>query len=998
MNIGPAASLDLWDGNPVRVDALTGSGTVTNGYAGNSNSTINVGVANASSTFAGVIQNPNGTVTLQKSGTGVQVLTGYNTYTGATAVNSGTLQVGNGGSGAAIANTSIVSVAASAALVFNHSDNTSVAGPISVAGSFVKQGPGTLTVGGLENSGNVLVSAGTLAMSASAVRTDVDLSQGGAVAGGGTSQLIGNMLAMYGKGSDIYNTTVDGHYTYVTVATAQPFDVAVHLTGLWGGDTTNSKAGILALSSLALTNTAVHDGAFVAESTGSGVYAEQMGSTSYSFSGTSIGPNWLRMQYLGDGTTFKLYESPSTSTLAPSATDSSWTLIGTEKPTISSPTLLLGIADTSHNGNYSLATFDNVSQLFTYPTVQIAPGAAMDLAGNNQQVGALVDYAPGSSGPVVNSGFSGTLTVAPTGTSLYSGSIQGGYTNLAVNGVGTQVLAGSNTYNGATTVTAGTLQIGNGGATGSIDSTSNIVTNATLAYHRSDNITVPTQISGYGGVTQMGPGMLTMTGYNTYTGVTNVSGGTLQLGDGSTDPNMATSGIVNNSALVYNVAYNQTAAYPISGNGSVTVKGAAGTLTITGSSTYTGPTLIRGSTVKVQPGGTFNVTGFGPNGTGWTLNGLGSGGPPTVAGNTLELGDGYPNEARSAFYNTQLPVGPFTASFIYQDVGAKANWDDGATFCIQSQGSTAIGGNGGGLGYSGITSSVAVELNIHRDGSSPSVGTNLQTYGATGTYLSTGGVDISSGDPIQVQISYDGGSNVTETLTDLTTKYSWSQLYNQNISSVLGYGTSAWVGFTVASGNSGADQEITNFSINNLSGLSAATHLTISGGGKLDLTGATQTLAGLSSTDGQGSMVLLDNGALTVGDSTSSTFDGSITSASGGALIKEGTGTLTLTGTNTYLGGTWVENGELIIGDGNPGSDLAIDASEVGTDLFVGADLSAFGGVISSQVGQAAAATAVLPAPAASPVPEPGALALLAAGAALVSLRRRWRRTSRIGR
>ena len=309
-----------------------------------------------------------------------------------------------------------------------------------------------------------------------------------------------------------------------------------------------------------------------------------------------------------------------------------------------------------------------------------------------------MDYAPGSSGTVINSSGLATLTVAPTGTSVFSGSIQNGQglLALAVNGVGTQVLAGSNTYGGTTTITAGTLQIGNGGAAGSIDSSSNIVTNATLAYHRSDNITVPTAISGYGGVTQMGPGMLTLTGYNSYMGVTNVSGGTLQLGDGATDPNMATSGIVNNSALVYNVASAQTAAYPISGSGSVTVTGSTGTLLVTGSSTYTGPTFINGSTVKVQPGGTFSVTGFGGTGAGWTLNGTGPGGPATVTSNTLLLGDGSPNEARSAFYNTQLPVGAFTASFIYQDVGAKANWDDGATFCIQSQSPTAVGGEAPG--------------------------------------------------------------------------------------------------------------------------------------------------------------------------------------------------------------------------------------------------------------------------------------------------------------
>ena len=55
---------------------------------------------------------------------------------GATVVNGGTLQIGNGGSGEAIANTGIVGVAAGATLVFKHSDSTSVAGPGQRRGQF----------------------------------------------------------------------------------------------------------------------------------------------------------------------------------------------------------------------------------------------------------------------------------------------------------------------------------------------------------------------------------------------------------------------------------------------------------------------------------------------------------------------------------------------------------------------------------------------------------------------------------------------------------------------------------------------------------------------------------------------------------------------------------------------------------------------------------------------------------------------------------------------
>ncbi len=71
---------------------LSGSGTIENTFGPN---TLTVGVNDGSSTFDGVIQNGAGTdsVKLTKTGTGSLTLTGMSTYTGATAIEGGSLLV-----------------------------------------------------------------------------------------------------------------------------------------------------------------------------------------------------------------------------------------------------------------------------------------------------------------------------------------------------------------------------------------------------------------------------------------------------------------------------------------------------------------------------------------------------------------------------------------------------------------------------------------------------------------------------------------------------------------------------------------------------------------------------------------------------------------------------------------------------------------------------------------------------------------------------------------
>lgn len=185
------------------------------------------------------------------------------------------------------------------------------------------------------------------------------------------------------------------------------------------------------------------------------------------------------------------------------------------------------------------------------------------------------------------------------------------------------------------------------------------------------------------------------------------------------------------------------------------------------------------------------------------LQGTG-GGVPTFQNNVLELTDGNGNEASSAFFNVAQYVGNFTASFVYTGNGAA----DGVAFVVQNSplGAAALGGGGGGLGYSGITNSLALELNLYSD-----PGMVQATNGNTGGFNPTGPVDITTGDPIQVNLNYLNGY-LAVSLEDMTTFAEFATNYAVgSLTTLLGGTDLGYVGFTGGDGGLASIQTIGNF-------------------------------------------------------------------------------------------------------------------------------------------------------------------------------------------
>jgi len=212
---------------------------------------------------------------------------------------------------------------------------------------------------------------------------------------------------------------------------------------------------------------------------------------------------------------------------------------------------------------------------------------------------------------------------------------------------------------------------------------------------------------------------------------------------------------------------------------------------------------------------------LGANGAGWVLSSFTTGSTvPFFTNETLEVTDDGAAEASDAFYPIAQYVGSFSASFVYQVHTFSIPTGDGVTFLIQDSplATNAVGGDDGGLGFSGITNSLALELDIYGTGAgngSVGLGINAETNGITYSdggplYGSTGGIALDSGDPIQFNLNWASGI-LTVNMEDLSTSAKYSTNYNLGpIVPILGANL-GYIGLSGSDGDANSDQWFSDF-------------------------------------------------------------------------------------------------------------------------------------------------------------------------------------------
>ncbi|EHA8897019.1 AIDA autotransporter-like protein ShdA, partial [Salmonella enterica subsp. enterica] len=427
--------------------------------------------------------------------------------------------------------------------------------------------------------------------------------------------------------------------------------------------------------------------------------------------------------------------------------------------------------------------------------------------------------------------------------------------SLTKTGAGTLILNAENTYTGGTTISEGTLIANNVEALG----TGNVTDNATLELNTGGDF--DNAISGSGQVVKSGDETLALSGINSYTGGTTISGGTLIA---SNVEALGTGDVTDNAVLELNTG--GTFDNVISGSGQV-VKSGDDALTLSGSNTYTGGTTISGGTLVAT-----------------NVEALGSGDVTDNA--TLELNTGGDFDNNIGGTGSVVKSGDKTLTL------SGANSYTGGTTI---SGGTLVATNVEALGSGDVTDNAVLELNtggtfdnvISGSGQVVKSGDDALTLSGNNSY--TGGTLISDGTLVASNVEALGSGDVTDNATlELNTGGDFDNAISGS-------------GQVVKSG----DETLTLSGANSYTG-----GTTISGG----------TLVA-SNVEALGSGDITDNATLEL--NTGGTFDNAISGS--GQVVKSGDETLTLSGTNTYTGGTTISGGTLIATHVNALGTGAID-------------------------------------------------------------------------
>lgn len=630
---------------------------------------------------------------------------------------------------------------------------------------------------------------------------------------------------------------------------------------------------------------------------------------------------------------------------------------------------------------------------------------------------------------------------------------------LTLGGTGYLTLSANNTYSGTTTLDSGTLQIGAGGNTGTLGS-GNVVLGSgavALVFDRGNSYTVNNNISGPGAIAQIGGGTTTLAGANSGLGPIVVTGNGALSVAGSTSVAAGTvvvGALTGNSNVLYvqpGSTLNVSGAYPSMIAGAN--PDASGTISMTGGTLNTASELWLSSATGAP--GTMNMSGGVANIGSWLAVGRGgdsgmlnvSGGSLTVATNNLTIASFAGNsgtlnvsggtvDTLNSVYAGESGTGTITQTGGLLIAGGNviAGVNGGATGAINISGGSMIVGSA--LEVESGTGSITVS----QTGSTPTlVNPNLITLGlnsgALGTLTQNGGQvtmgnNVWNGQAAGSQGLYNlhGGSlTAYEYRTDSGTGTMYQDGGNALFQYVdLGINSGASGSYTLAGGTLTVNAYAAGNAIN--VGDAGTGALTVggsnggslfanagsivvangSGGGVLNLQSggrlrvpsiaegagaATFNFSGGTLQNAIGGNLsvampvdLLGPGTVDIDSGQTGAFGALAPISGGGSLYVAGGGTLTLSGTNTYTGGTTVlGNATLIVS-----SPEALDANDVGTSLSVGSasELALFGGVVP--------ANASIAGHAASAVPEPSALTILAAATGCLLLRRRgWATHSR---
>src|SRR5580704_10014319 len=484
----------------------------------------------------------------------------------------------------------------------------------------------------------------------------------------------------------------------------------------------------------------------------------------------------------------------------------------------------LGVGSNAALGTGTLA-FANATTLQAVAAVSL--GNAMTLSGNN--------------------------TVDDQGNALsLTGVISGGGILTKIGG-GTLTLTGNNNYSGGTTVTAGTLAVGNNIALGTFTV---LLADGTALQAAANGLTI-------GNAINLGAGSIGAT--------IDTQANSLMLTGSILGPNSLTN--TGTGTLSFN---SNNAAY----TGATTV--AAGTLALVG-----GANISNSSVLTVSTGATFDVSN---NSAFNVVNTLAGGGTVQLGSNGLFINNASTEFSGAIAGSGGVEIRSGTQTF--SGVNSYTNEtqiDGGATLALKGNGSIASSA------VVGFASSPAT-LDISQTNAGATVGALFDNAGNGIISLGSKTLTVANGGTFNGVIQ-DGGiaGGIGGGLT-----VAGNELDLGGVNTYTGP-TTIMAGAILALISPGT---IATSSGVNLVGASATFDISGSGTG--------QTIKGLAGV--AGSTVALGGFALTVGSANSTTFagtitDGGLSGGTGGSLVKVGSGTLALSGNNTYTGGTTINGG-----------------------------------------------------------------------------------------